>query len=28
MDNGDIWTLDNREISLQENTSLGRKIEK
>ena len=24
MDNGDIWTLDNREISLQNNPSLNR----
>ena len=26
MDNGDIWTYDNREISLQNNPSLGRNI--
>jgi hypothetical protein len=24
MDNGDIWALDNREISMQNNPSLGR----
>ena len=26
LDNGDIWTLNNTEISIQENQSLGRKI--
>ena len=26
MDNGEIWSLDNREISIQNNPSLGRKI--
>lgn len=26
MQNGDIWSLDNREISLQNNPSLNRKI--
>ena len=26
MENGDIWTLDNREISLQNNPSLGRQL--
>ena len=26
MENGDIWTLDNREISLQNNPSLGRHL--
>ena len=26
MENGDIWTLDNREISLQGNPSLGRHL--
>ena len=26
MENGDIWTLDNREISLQSNPSLGRHL--
>jgi hypothetical protein len=24
MDDGDIWTLDNKQISLQNNPSLGR----
>ena len=26
LDNGDIWTLNNTEISIQENQSLGRKF--
>jgi hypothetical protein len=26
MDDGEIWSLDNREISIQNNPSLGRKI--
>ena len=26
MQNGDIWSLDNKEISLQNNPSLNRKI--
>lgn len=26
MENGDIWSLDNREISLQNNPSLGRHL--
>ena len=26
LDNGEIWSLDNREISIQKNPSLGRKI--
>jgi len=26
MDNGDIWALDNREISVQNNPSLGRHL--
>ena len=26
MDDGDIWLLDNREISLQNNPSLGRHL--
>ena len=26
MDDGDIWILDNREISLQNNPSLGRQL--
>ena len=26
MDDGDIWILDNREISLQNNPSLGRHL--
>lgn len=26
MDDGEIWSLDNREISLQNNPSLGRKL--
>jgi hypothetical protein len=26
MDNGDIWTLNNKEISIQSNISLGRDI--
>ena len=26
MDNGDIWLLDNREISMQNNPSLGRHL--
>jgi hypothetical protein len=25
MDNGEIWTLSNRDIRMQENISLGRK---
>jgi hypothetical protein len=28
MDNGDIWSYDNREISMQNNASLGRLINK
>ena len=28
MDDGDIWLLDNREISLQNNPSLGRHLKK
>lgn len=28
MDDGDIWILDNREISLQNNPSLGRHLKK
>jgi hypothetical protein len=26
LDNGEIWSLDNREISIQSNISLGRNI--
>ena len=26
MDNGDIWLLDNRQISMQNNPSLGRNL--
>jgi hypothetical protein len=26
MENGDIWSLDNREISVQNNPSLGRHL--
>ncbi len=26
MENGDIWALDNREISMQNNPSLGRHL--
>jgi len=26
MDNGDVWALDNREISMQNNPSLGRHL--
>jgi hypothetical protein len=26
MDNGDIWSYDNREISMQNNPSLGRQL--
>jgi hypothetical protein len=26
LDNGDIWTLNNKEITIQDNHSLGRKF--
>jgi hypothetical protein len=26
MDNGDVWLLDNRQISMQNNPSLGRNL--